>query len=584
MTMMCLHLTLRRWIGVGRGTLVLVLLVTGCDPSSPPAASSPSASSAPPTVPSPTTDAASPAAAPWFAEVAADAGLNFHHTSGFRGQYCMPEINSGGVGLLDFDRDGLLDVFCVNGGSVHGPAPAEAGHRLFRNLGHWRFEDVTARAGVGSNLHYGMGVACADFDGDGWTDLYVLNLRTNVLYRNRGDGSFEDVTSQAGVGGSEWSSSAAFFDYDADGHPDLVVANYIHWSLATEVPCASRGGTPDYCSPLSYRAPAHSRLFRNLGNGTFREVTTEAGIDQGLGNGLGVATGDFDHDGDLDVFVANDAMPNHLWINQGGGRFRDEALARGCAVNVMGLPRAGMGAVAVDILQRGALDLFVTHLVGEGNGYFRNTNGTFLDTISPRGPMAGSWPSTGFGVGFRDFDHDGHLDLFVANGRARLGVQDLDPRDPYAEPNTLLRGLGNGEFIAVAPTGGTQPPLVATSRGVAFGDLDNDGAEDAVVVNKDGPAHLLRNLVGSRGHWIGLDVRDARGAVARNAIVRLESASGRVSWRQVQPNEGYASSQDERLVFGVGAESGIARVVVRYPGGAERVFGPLPVDRYHRLP
>ncbi|HAB15538.1 MAG TPA: thioredoxin, partial [Verrucomicrobiales bacterium] len=297
---------------------------------------------------------------------------------------------------------------------------------------------------------------------------------------------------------------------------------------------------------------------------------------------LGIATGDFDQDGRIDFFVANDATPNQLWLNQGGGRFRDEALLRGCALNGVGIPRAGMGVVAVDLKQRGWLDLFVTHLTGEGNGLFVNSAGLFADVITPRGPMTGSRPFTGFGVGFHDFDHDGELDLFVANGRVRLGAVDMRSDDPYAEPNSLLRGEGHGDFSVLEPAGGTSPPLVATSRGAAFGDLDNDGAVDVVIVNKDGPLHVLRNQVGDRGHWIGFDVRDSRGQVAHNAIVRLE-AGGRGQWRQVQPNDGYASSHDSRLNFGLGPSEVAERVVVRWSTGNAESFGPLPAGRYHEL-
>lgn len=513
------------------------------------------------------------------------AGLDFRHTTGHRQRFYMPEINAGGAALLDFDNDGLLDVFCVNGGSVDPAVTNAPGHRLYRNLGQWRFADVTDTAGVGRNTEFGIGAACADFDGDGWTDLYVLNLRLNTLYRNRGDGTFEDVTGRAGVAGdpTEWSSSAAFYDDDGDGHLDLFVVNYLHWSMATEVDCFSRGGVPDYCSPLSYRAPSRDRLFRNRGDGTFEDVTVSRGLDQAFGNGLGVATGDFDHDGHLDVFVTNDAMPNQLWINSGpAGPLRDEALLRGCAVNATGIPRAGMGAIAFDLENNGWLDLFATHLVGEGNGLFRNTRGHFADVITPRGPMSGSRPFTGFGVAFRDFDQDGEADVFVANGRVRLGAQDLDPRDPFAEPNSLLRGLGGGDFAPVLPVGGTTPLLLATSRGAAFGDLDNDGAIDVVVINKDAPVHVLRNRIGTRGRWIGLDVRSVRGPVAHNALVRVD-AGPRTWWRQVQPNEGYASSNDPRLVVGLGPASSADRLLVRWPDGRWEAFGPRPGGAYHRL-
>lgn len=560
--------------------LAATLVLPGCGPNTAPPRPDPSPTSSNTTATATTTRGAEPA--PWFTDVATQAGIDFRHTSGYRGRYLMPEINSGGIGLLDFDNDGRLDLLCVNGGAADPSVANPPGHRLYRNLGHLRFEDVTARAGIAANRNYGMGCACADVDGDGWTDILFLNLRENVLYRNRGDGTFEDVTARAGVAGAEWSSSAAFFDLDLDGDLDLFVANYIHWTLGSEVDCFSRGGVPDYCSPLSYQAPAMDRLYRNRGDGTFEDVSLAFGLGTAFGNGLGVATGDFDNDGWTDVFVANDAMPNQLWLNRGGTRFEETATPRGCALNAMGIPRAGMGAVAIDLLDRGWLDLFVTHLVGEGNGLFLNRDGFFTDFVSPRGPMAPSRPFTGFGVGFRDFDHDGHLDLFVANGRARLGARDLDPTDPFAEPNTLLRGLGRGEFEEVLPTGGTRPVLVETSRGAAFGDLDDDGAEDIVFINKDGPLRLLHNQVGHRGHWLGLDVRLANGQVARNARVRID-AGGRSRWRQVQPNEGYSSTSDHRLVFGLGLETQPARVVVRWSDARETDFGPLAPDRYHRL-
>lgn len=524
-----------------------------------------------------------PTTTPWFAEIAHDAGIDFRHHSGYRQRFLMPEINCGGIGLLDFDNDGRLDVFCVNGGYADPTRPNPPGHRLYRNRGDGRFEDVTPTAGFGTNTDYGMGIACADYDNDGFTDLYLLNLRTNQLWRNRGNGSFENVTPRAGVASEDaWSSSAAFFDFDRDGFLDLFVVNYIHWNIDSEVDCFSRGGVPDYCSPLSYRAPAMDRFFRNRGDGTFEDLSLAFGLDRAFGNGLGVATGDFDQDGWIDVFVSNDAMPNQLWLNREGKGFVESAALRGCSLNAMGIPRAGMGVVTVDLFHRGWLDLFVTHLVGEGNGLFRNRDGFFSDFVTPRGPMAPSRPFTGFGVGFRDFDHDGEWDLFVANGRARLGAQDIDPTDPYAEPNLLLRGLPNGDFEEIQPPGGTTPPLLATSRGIAFGDLDNDGADDIVILNKDGPVHVLENLVGPRGHWIGLDVRDARGHVARNAMVRLDAA-GKSRWRQVQPNEGYSSSSDPRLVFGLGQATSIDRLVIRWPDRTETTLGPLAPDRYHRL-
>ncbi|MBU6400292.1 MAG: VCBS repeat-containing protein [Verrucomicrobia bacterium] len=511
---------------------------------------------------------------PWFEEVAARAHVDFQHTSGHTRRFYMPEMETGGVGLLDYDGDGLLDIFCVQGGSLDPAVTNRPGCKLYHNLGHWQFEDVTARAGVGGHGEYGMGCACADYDGDGRVDIYVTTLGHNLLYHNNGDGTFTEVATRAGVTNGSWSTSAAFFDYDGDGRLDLMVANYLHWSIATELDCFSRGGLPDYCSPLNYKAPAMDTLYHNRGDGTFEDVTLRAGLDKAYGNGLGVVCADFNQDGRPDIFVANDAMPNQLWINQGDGTFKDEALLRGCAVNAMGMTEAGMGIAAVDVFQRGWLDLFVTHLVNEGNRLWLNTNGYFVDAVLPKGPGAPSLPDTGFGVVFADFDNDGQLDVYVGNGKVRLGDTQPDPEDPYAEPNTLLRGLGNGQFEEIHPAGGTDPVLLATSRGVAVGDLDNDGALDLVVMNKDGPVHVLRNRVGQRGHWIMFRILNRRGCDAIGARVRLE-AGGQAQWRWVMPNQSYCSSIDPRVHFGLGPIEQVQRVTVFWPDHSQQNFGPL---------
>jgi hypothetical protein len=510
---------------------------------------------------------------PWFEEVAASSGITFRHSSGHASRFLMPEMETGGVGLFDYDSDGLLDVFCVNGGSLDPAATNRPGCKLYHNLGNWKFEDVTARAGVGGQGEYGMGCACGDYDGDGRTDIYVTHLNGGILYRNNGDGTFLDVTRDAAVDGSSWGTSAAFFDYDDDGHLDLMVANYIRWSRETELTCYSRGGLPDYCSPMNYKASAMDTLYHNKGNGSFENVTLSAGLDKAYGNGLGVACADFDHDGRIDIFVANDAMPNQLWINKGNGKFVDEALIRGCGLNAVGMTRAGMGVAVVDMRRSGWLDLFVTHLVGEGNGWFLNSNGYFTDTVKPKGPAAPSLTLTGFGIGFADFDRDGLLDLYVANGRVKYGVRDLDPQNPYAEPNTLLRGLGDGDFEEIKPQGGTAQVLLATSRGAAFGDLDNDGAIDVVVINKDAPAYVLRNVAPAGGGWIICRLLNRAGIDAINATVRLEAA-GNVQFRDVIPNQGYCSSHDPRIHFGLGAAKRVERISVRWRKGDEETFGP----------
>lgn len=520
----------------------------------------------------------------WFNETSGPAQLNFRHRSGAKGQFYNPEIVCGGVGLLDYDADGYLDVFCVQGGSLDPAHPEHPGHKLYHNLGNGRFEDVSERAGIGGTGYgYGMGCACADYDQDGKIDIFVTQVGTNILYHNNGDGTFTDVTVRAGLAGERaWGTSAAFFDYDGDGRLDLFVANYLKWSPDREVECYSRGGLRDYCSPLNYRAPAMDRLYHNEGNGTFADVTLAAGLDKAYGNGLGVLCADFDGDGRIDIFVANDAMPNQLWMNQGNGHFKDEALIRGCAVNGLGIAEAGMGVVAADFQKRGWLDLFVTHLVGEGNRLFANTNGFFTDVVPPKGPGAPSLPYTAFGIGADDFDNDGELDLYIANGRVKYGPAPLDPHDPYAEPNTLLRGLGGWNFEEVMPQGGVSPPLIATSRGLAIGDLDNDGGIDIVVVNRDGPLHFLKNAAARRGHWITFALRDALGDDPIEAQVTLE-AGGTRQVRAVRPNQGYCSSNDPRVHFGLGKSTEVAEVTVRWPRGKVEHYGPFAADKIYTL-
>ncbi len=521
------------------------------------------------------------AGAAWFEVVDSTSGLDFRHSTGKTGRFHLPEMETGGVGLIDYDGDGWLDVICIDGGSLDPAKPAPPRHRLYRNLGGWKFADVTEKAGFVCPDGYGMGCTVGDFDGDGWPDIYVTQLGGNHLFRNNGDGTFSDVTARAGVAVNSWSTSAAFVDYDGDGHLDLMVVNYVRWSPSVEMECSGSGGRRDYCSPLNYHAPAPAVLFHNRGDGTFEDVTTAAGLSKAYGNGLGIATGDFDHDGRVDLYVANDAMPNQLWLNQGNGRFVEDAALRGCALNALGVPRAGMGVVAVDLLQRGWLDLFVTHLAGEGNGLFLNQGGNFLDSVTPDGPMAGSTAHTGFGVAFADFDNDGECDLYVSNGRVRLGVDQPDPAEPYAEASTLHRGLGRGRFAEV-PRAGLASPRLAVARGLAAGDLDNDGAIDLVVAERDGPVRLLRNRAATGHHWVELRLLDAAGHETRNAIVRFESGAT-THWRQDQPNQGYCSSNDPRIHVGLGTVGEAGHAWIRWSDGKSEDFGPLATDRLHVL-
>lgn len=522
-----------------------------------------------------------PGGPPWFEDRTAASGIDFLHTSGKK-RFWYPEIFAGGVLLLDYDGDGLLDVYLVQGGEIAPEGGDSPGNRLYRNLGDFRFEDVTGSAGVGDR-GYGMGGAIADYDGDGDPDIYVTNLGANVLYRNEGNGRFTDVTADAGVGDVNWSTSSLFFDADADGDLDLYVADYLRWSIATDVECYSGSGRRVYCNPNNFQASQPDALYRNDGNGRFTDISAAAGIHEARGNGLGVVAGDFGGDGRIDLYVANDGMANQLWINQGGLKFVDEGLSTGTAFNAVGEAEAGMGIAAADVDSDGDLDLFVSHLREETNTfYLRDTDRFFEDITNRTGLGSTSYEFTGFGLGIIDFDHDGLLDIYVANGRVNYWDPVNDPEDIYAESNQLFRGVGALRFAEVLPRGGTAGAIVETSRAAAFGDLDNDGAVDVVVGNRDAKATVLRNTAGSGGHWVQFAVLDRDGGYALHALVRID-AGGVPRWRRVERGYSYCASNDPRVHCGLGSATTVDAVTVYWNDGATSEFGPFEVDRVHVL-
>ena len=521
-----------------------------------------------------------------FGDASADAGLDFTHRSGAAGDFYLPEIMGSGGALLDYDNDGDLDIYLVQSGSLASDEGAE--NRLYRNrmaadaTGRTpRFEDVTAGTGAGDR-GYGMGVATGDYDNDGFLDLFVTNFGPNALYRNEGDGTFSEVGGAAGVDDGRWGTSAAFFDFDLDGYLDLFVVNYVEFRVSQNPVCRPTGER-DYCHPSNFE-PQVDILYRNRGDGTFADVTAAAGIDRFYGSGLGVATVDFDGDGRLDVYVANDGNENQLWRNLGNGAFEDVALFAGVALNGDGAAEAGMGVAVDDFDRDGDPDIFVTHLRDETNTLYENEgNGLFEDATFPRGLGYPSLAATGFGVQWLDFDNDGFSDLFVANGAVALGPPGGSGASRYAEPNQLFRGDGS-RFEAVSMGPGPTAELLEVSRGAAFGDVDGDGDVDVLVSNNEGPARLLLNQAGAGRHWISLKLKRDRGdPFGFGAQVTLVRQEGERVRKLVGSDGSYGSASDPRIHFGLGADTEVAGVEVTWPGGATEFFGDVVVNRENEL-
>ena len=508
------------------------------------------------------------ASTPWFEDVTDDAGVDFVHVRALTTRYWLPEIMSGGAAWLDYDNDGDPDLYLVQGGSLHpddGPPP---GNRLYRN-NDGRFEDVTDTSGTGHTA-YGMGAAAGDYDGDGDIDVYVTNVGANVLYRNEGDGTFADVSVSQGVDHPGWGASAAWLDFDLDGDLDLFVTNYVDWSAAQELECFSGGAERDYCHPRHFKAPAADVLYRNDGD-RFADVSESAGIWKARGNGLGVVAGDFNVDGWPDIYVANDGMPNQLWINDGDGSFEDHALITGTAVNRNGAAEAGMGIAVADLENDGDPDLFVTHLRGETNTLYLNEGGVFEDVTATTGLAAASVALTGFGTSFADFDNDGYLDLYVGNGR----VGRRPPAaTPFSEPNQLFRGVGGTEFKLVDPGGGTETQVIDNTRAVAFADYDLDGGVDAIVVNNGGQARLLHNLVGPKQGWLALEVLETNGRESIGARIAVVIGD-RIQWRTVSRASSYLASNSGVVHIGMGDATTVNDVIVHWADGTRTSYGPL---------
>jgi hypothetical protein len=508
-------------------------------------------------------------------DITGAAGIVYQYDCAARGDLYLGDTMGGGVGLIDYDGDGWLDIYFVNGCLLpYDPKAPPGPNKLYRNKGDGTFEDVTARAGA-PGAGYGMGCAVGDYDNDGHDDLFVTGLGRTVLYRNRGDGTFEDATARAGVGSDRWTTAAGFGDLDGDGDLDLVVVTYVAADPANVPDCRDATGRALHCSPARFDAQA-DLLFRNEGNGTFTNVSKESGVDAAPeGRGLGMAIADLDGDGKLDVFVANDLSADFLFINRGGLRFEESGLAAGVALNGSGRATASMGVVADDLDGDGLTDLFITNFLNEPDTLFRNLGRGFFQDATLSANLHASGPiATGFGVAAPDFDNDGHPDLFMTNGHV-----DDQPwiNSPMAQPPQAFMGTAGGKFEPVAPAASPYLARRVVGRGLAAGDIDNDGRVDLVVVHRDSSAVVLRNTTPG-GHWLGLRLRGSRsGSTPVGAVVTCR-AGGRNQVRILSGGTGYLSAHDPRLWFGLGSSSRVESIHIRWPSGLEQSFSDLPAD------
>ena len=520
-------------------------------------------------------------------DVTKQAGIHFHHERAASGQKLYLETMGAGVAWIDYNRDGFLDAFFVNSGYTpffHPEKPPQPA--LYRNNGDGTFTDVTHVAGIRTDGTFFFGVAVADFDNDGYPDIYITGYRHSVLYHNNGDGTFTDVTAKAGVGDdSAWATAAGWFDYDRDGKLDLLVTNYVQFDTDHPISCGeNKPGYRAYCHPDSFSGSS-PRLYHNNGDGTFTDVTRKAGLVNNDGKSLAVLLSDLNNDGWPDIFIANDTQRNFLYLNNGDGTFRDVSYTSGAGFSEEGKPEAGMSADAADVRNNGLYDLYVSHLDFQLNRYYRgNGDGTFLDATIPSGLGQTNFLNSSFGARFFDFDNDGWRDLLVINGHILDNIALYHPSVAYAEEKKLYRNIGGGRFVDATKTqdAGFRAPRVG--RGLAVGDYDNDGWLDFLVNNNGEDAQLFHNDGGARpyarqNHWLGVHLigtksnRDAIGAAVKLI------AGDFVSHDQAKGGMSYCSAQDPRIYFGLGKHARVDTMEITWPSGAREVIHDLAANQ-----
>lgn len=534
-----------------------------------------------PAPPSATPTALTAASSPiQFENVTAKAGIRFTHFAGANGRLLMPESVGPGGAFFDYDNDGWLDVFLVNSTTWPGQSAPDKTCALYRNQHDGTFRDVTREAGLTTPL-YGQGCSVADYDGDGREDLLVTCLGPNHLFRNLGNGKFQDVSKSVGLSGGgawDWHTSAAWFDYDRDGRLDLFVCRYVRWSPETDVECKAANGKRTYCGPVQY-TPQPSVLYRQLPNGKFQDVSAATGIASAPGKGLGVVPVDEDGDGWVDLFVSNDLVANHLWRNENGKRFREVAQESGVAVADSGNARAGMGVDVADYGNKNSLAFAVGNFAGEGLALFDRSSGTYVDAGRPTGLVPASLVRLTFGLAFIDVDRDGWSDLFTYNGHVDPHAGEGGESFKFRQPPQLFRNQ-QGSFVDVTTSAGEPLQEPQVGRGCAWGDFDNDGRPDLLLCENQGVTRLLRNTTPDTNHWVGLRLRGrGKNRNAYGAEVRV-TASGLTQRRWVHSGSSYLSHNDTRALFGLGAADRIERIEVRWPSGRTSDVPATGIDRY----